>query len=242
MHSELKAKLRKEIVNNETVVALFSDNAEKLVQYANNTNNIDEEIACLEIIFDDLDENKTEVLFGSNWRIWLLGAYYDGGYISSDEAIKLSLKFLNVGVEEIVDDQYIEKVNSFIYCALISSKDPENIRIAKNLKSNSTLIPSIISKYETQNSNKKSGGCYVATCVYGSYDCPEVWTLRRFRDDILSENIFGRLFIKCYYAVSPTAVKLFGDYKWFHKLLKTPLDKLVNKLNSNGVENTQYYD
>lgn len=25
-------------------------------------------------------------------------------------------------------------------------------------------------------------GCYVATCVYGSYDCPEVWTLRRFRD------------------------------------------------------------
>lgn len=87
-----------------------------------------------------------------------------------------------------------------------------------------------------------SKGCYVATCVYGSYDCPEVWTLRRFRDDILSESAFGRLFIKCYYAVSPTAVRLFGNYKWFHKLLKTPLDKLVNKLNSNGVENTQYYD
>ena len=85
-------------------------------------------------------------------------------------------------------------------------------------------------------------GCYVATCVYGSYDCPEVWTLRRFRDDILSENIFGRLFIKCYYAISPTAVKLFGDYKWFHKLFKKPLDRLVEKLNSDGVENTQYYD
>lgn len=85
-------------------------------------------------------------------------------------------------------------------------------------------------------------GCYVATCVYGSYDCPEVWTLRRFRDDILSENIFGRLFIKCYYAVSPTAVKLFGDYKWFHKIFKKPLDRLVEKLNSDGVENTQYYD
>lgn len=26
--------------------------------------------------------------------------------------------------------------------------------------------------------NHNSGGCYVATCVYGSYDCPEVWTLR----------------------------------------------------------------
>jgi len=89
---------------------------------------------------------------------------------------------------------------------------------------------------------KKSGGCYVATCVYGSYDCPEVWTLRRFRDDILSKNFFGRLFIKCYYAVSPTAVKLFGGYMWFHKLFKVPLDKLVVKLQKQGVENTPYND
>ncbi len=24
------------------------------------------------------------------------------------------------------------------------------------------------------------GGYYVATCVYGPYDCPELWTLRWF--------------------------------------------------------------
>ena len=29
-------------------------------------------------------------------------------------------------------------------------------------------------------SSSSSGGCYVATAVYGSYDCPQVWTLRRF--------------------------------------------------------------
>ena len=91
-------------------------------------------------------------------------------------------------------------------------------------------------------SQKSSGGCYVATCVYGSYDCPEVWTLRRFRDDILSKNFFGRLFIKCYYAVSPTAVKLFGGYMWFHKLFKLSLDKLVAELQDKGVENTSYSD
>lgn len=92
------------------------------------------------------------------------------------------------------------------------------------------------------NSQKSSGGCYVATCVYGSYDCPEVWTLRRFRDDILSKNFFGRLFIKCYYAVSPTAVKLFVGYMWFHKLFKLSLDKLVAELQDKGVENTSYSD
>lgn len=89
---------------------------------------------------------------------------------------------------------------------------------------------------------KKSGGCYVATCVYGSYDCPQVWTLRRFRDYTLSQNPFGRMFIKAYYAISPIAVKLFGNTVWFHKLFKKTLDKLVEKLNSGGVENTQYYD
>ena len=73
-------------------------------------------------------------------------------------------------------------------------------------------------------------GCYVATCVYGSYDCPPVWTLRRFRDNFLSRSIFGRWFIKLYYATSPTAVRLFGNKMWFHKLFKAPLDKLVKKL------------
>ena len=41
-----------------------------------------------------------------------------------------------------------------------------------------------------------SDGCYIATAVYGSYDCPEVWTLRRFRDEVLRESVLGRLFIR----------------------------------------------
>ncbi len=89
---------------------------------------------------------------------------------------------------------------------------------------------------------KNSGGCYVATCVYGSYDCPPVWTLRRFRDNILSNSVLGRLFIKVYYATSPTAVRLFGNQKWFHALFKAPLDKLVKKLQQSGVESTPYND
>ena len=28
-------------------------------------------------------------------------------------------------------------------------------------------------------------------CIYGSYDCPEVWTLRRYRDKFLSETWYG---------------------------------------------------
>jgi len=87
-----------------------------------------------------------------------------------------------------------------------------------------------------------SGGCYVATAVYGSYDCPEVWTLRRFRDFTLAKSFFGRLFIRTYYAISPTLVKWFGETKWFKNLWKPTLDKMVARLNEKGVENTPYDD
>ena len=88
----------------------------------------------------------------------------------------------------------------------------------------------------------QSSGCYIATAVYGSYDCPEVWTLRRYRDNVLDKSWYGRLFIKCYYAISPTLVKWFGKSNWFRNLFSKPLSKWVNKLNENGLENTPYND
>lgn len=87
-----------------------------------------------------------------------------------------------------------------------------------------------------------SSGCYVATAVYGSYDCPQVWTLRRFRDNTLAETWYGRVFIHTYYAISPTLVKWFGHTQWFKKMWKQPLDKLVNKLQSDGFDSTPYQD
>ena len=86
------------------------------------------------------------------------------------------------------------------------------------------------------------GGCYVATCVYGSYDCPEVWTLRRYRDNTLGATRRGRAFIKLYYAISPTLVKWFGETKWFKKMWKGKLDRMVKKLQDKGVESTPYQD
>ena len=93
-----------------------------------------------------------------------------------------------------------------------------------------------------QEEGQKSGGCYVATAVYGSYDCPEVWTLRRFRDNTLAETWYGRAFIRTYYAISPTLVKWFGENAWFKNLWKPTLDRMVARLNGEGVENTPYND
>jgi hypothetical protein len=86
------------------------------------------------------------------------------------------------------------------------------------------------------------GGCYVATCVYGSYDSPEVWALRRYRDNRLSNSWVGRRFIQVYYAISPKIVALFGDKKWFNRFWKPVLNIFVRALQKNGMDCGPYTD
>ncbi len=101
------------------------------------------------------------------------------------------------------------------------------------------FIQELIDKNAT---GKPMTGCYVATAVYGSYDCPQVWTLRRFRDYTLAETWYGRAFIRTYYAISPILVKWFGHTEWFKKMWKGKLDRMVANLNVKGVEDTPYED
>ncbi|MBZ4187439.1 CFI-box-CTERM domain-containing protein [Niabella beijingensis] len=75
-----------------------------------------------------------------------------------------------------------------------------------------------------------SSGCYIATAVYGSYNSPQVWVLRRYRDGTLAKTWYGRAFIRLYYATSPTIVKWFGNTQWFNRIFKKLLDGFIEKL------------
>ncbi len=87
-----------------------------------------------------------------------------------------------------------------------------------------------------------NGGCYIATAVYGSYDCPEVWTLRRFRDYYLAKTWYGRAFIRTYYIISPILVKWFGHTKWFKRMWKGKLDRMIKTLQAKDYKSTPYED
>ncbi len=93
-----------------------------------------------------------------------------------------------------------------------------------------------------EDTNIGKTGCYIATAVYGSYDCPQVWTLRRFRDNTLANAWYGRAFIRTYYAISPALVKWFGRTTWFKNMWRGKLDKMVETLQKQGVESTPYQD
>ena len=87
-----------------------------------------------------------------------------------------------------------------------------------------------------------SDGCYIATAVYGTYDCPELWVLRRFRDYGLRKSLIGSVFVRFYYAISPGLVRRFRNAESVKRTSKYVLDYLVGQLKKRGFDETPYYD
>lgn len=87
---------------------------------------------------------------------------------------------------------------------------------------------------------QQSSGCYIATAVYGSYDCPEVWVLRRFRDRTLAKYVTGRAFIRTYYATAPIALRVLGRHSG--RLFRRPISTLVRALKARGYSEEPYAD
>lgn len=74
----------------------------------------------------------------------------------------------------------------------------------------------------------KSGGCYIATMVYGDYDHPQVMVLRNFRDTYLAKRDWGKRFIRFYYKHSPGWVERLKNHKRINQAIKLILDSFVS--------------
>ncbi len=157
---------------------------------------------------------------------WLSAAFSDIKYCSEN----LSLFRLYDNVK--LDDQY-----------QMITKDEFYKKFLELAQQNEVIRNSdIFTSEDSDDEDTDSEGCYIATCVYGSYDCPQVWTLRRYRDFTLYETWCGRVFVYIYYAISPWLVKWFGDTQWFQNVWREKLDKIVEQLQKNGVESSPYED
>lgn len=73
------------------------------------------------------------------------------------------------------------------------------------------------------------GPCFVATVAFGE-DAPELDTLRRFRDGVLSRSLPGRAFIASYYAAGPSLAKLVLAVPSLRNAVRRALVRVVTAL------------
>ncbi|MDD4729568.1 MAG: hypothetical protein PHN55_12560 [Dysgonamonadaceae bacterium] len=160
------------------------------------------------------------------------------------QKIKDSVKFTDI-ILKLLDILRTTFAENEIVAELLKKDKKDISALRTQLASLSSQIDSAqqrSSSYGGYRGGYQRSGCYIATAVYGSYDCPQVWTLRRYRDNVLRKNIFGRLFIKVYYFLSPKFIKTKFFSKSIQKFTKWVLDRKVKKLNLKGFEDTPYED
>lgn len=237
------------IIEIGTVGTTLSDSITSILELVKNTVDINKEKEIIQEIYDQTSYISNLLYSGANnWytetdynvRSDFTNDYLNYVYPTAFIMFNLGDGLINLFGEKYRDLAVLSWKQGIDLFNLYMGKLP-NKHIQKNTIEE---YSNKIQKYEPdfKAPKVKTGGCYVATSIYGSYDCPEVWTLRRFRDTKLKKSIFGRIFINFYYATSPTIVKYFGNMQIFNSLFKPILDKFVNKLQEKGVESTIYFD
>ena len=85
---------------------------------------------------------------------------------------------------------------------------------------------------DKSNGRYKSGskGCFIATAVYGDINAPEVISLRRWRDRVLSTNVLGRLAIEFYYWSSPPIARYLAMSPRLSAQVRKLLNEFVNRI------------
>ena len=228
--------------NSDLIISDIANTAKEaaLTVYSNASKKYKEKQYPSEYVWQEyMDATDASILF----------LYFICGFceMSSEEKIKCYKKMIELQKVLIDSCSWKYSANSGGYIVeYVLGDEAKEVR-KKNIMEYHNKIKELNPEYvipqaPIKRNKPKSEGCYIATAVYGSYDCSEVWTLRRFRDSILAKRWCGRMFIKIYYAISPTLVKFFGNTMWFKNICKKPLDKLVARLIRNGIKDTPYQD
>ena len=148
-----------------------------------------------------------------------------------------------IRLQTVILHDNIEKLDdwSFRECKMLDKLNtPSGCKISPCAFLDSKTVNEPI--YKDKFAIPKKQKCYIATCVYNSYDTKELYVLRRYRDKKLRRSFFGRLFIKFYYFNAPIVIKLFGKRKWFNRIMKKYLDRKVKKLINKGYLDSYYED
>lgn len=75
-----------------------------------------------------------------------------------------------------------------------------------------------------------SGGCFIATAVYGDYAHPNVLLFRSFRDEVLLQSPLGTAFVSAYYKCGPRLAMIPQNSSTVRVVLRRLFDRLASLL------------
>ncbi len=156
------------------------------------------------------------------WGLYLCNAYFDAFYQYKD-------KYGNSGPltkASIMNNTITKYAARAINYAPAEVANQYRYAIADDVK----FIEEVRNGSMDQKTDGGSSGCYIATAVYGSYYCDEVFALRRFRDDRLAKSVFGRAFIRLYYRISPFFARRLTCDSAVSKFIRKRLDWLIERI------------
>lgn len=102
------------------------------------------------------------------------------------------------------------------YCFIYATKNKaQNIYRFVSAAKNGCATPSEV--VGLLNSNH----CFISTAAFGSEMAPEVSVFRKFRDQFLLKNYFGKKFVKYYYLYSPPAAAVIAESEALRLIART---------------------
>jgi len=109
--------------------------------------------------------------------------------------------------------------------------NPEFLREIKQITDAHSHTPSTPRhSYSSSSSSSSDSSCFVATAAFGTPWAHEIDILRRWRDEVLTKNIFGMLFIKFYYAVGPYLARIVDKSDILKKIVRKIIYYIIRNI------------
>jgi hypothetical protein len=109
----------------------------------------------------------------------------------------------------------------------------------KNRISRKIRIP--LTRSGRQRKFGRMAGCFIATVVYGSADCPEVRLLQAFRDEILLRTHLGRMLIRLYYTIGPPIARVTHKIPFLKRLFLKILNCTIYLIENHSHLRREYF-
>lgn len=126
-----------------------------------------------------------------------------------------------------------DQATSCPHCGFPLSDDAA--KAAEAIKGLAMIHDAAMEAASEEEEEEKKEGCFVATAIYGSYDCPQVVVLRHFRDRIVAKVPGGTALINLYYRHGPTLAERLTFHKNITKVFRWGLDVFVAALRGLGI-------